>query len=281
MKLCKLCKKEEQLKLSHIFSRFIVMWLRETGTGKFRNPELPNKREQDGPKEYLLCLKCENLFGVRENYFRNVVFFPYLEKECRFFKSTEELNYFVVSILWRILVTEIEYLRQHKLYNKLVEAELLWRSYLYESSKLVKFNRFHILFTPNKQLEEYDTIPNFNRYITRDLDGTVVSNESTTFVYAKFSRFILIGEIDNEIEFEPLFSGTQLIMDENISANHQSIIFIEFIEFLKNRVELGNRLYDSNLSTPQEKKIIESINRQKRKIANSDYMRAIRKYINN
>src|SRR3989338_2133962 len=61
--ICKLCGINDELQNSHIIPSFIYRWLKETsGTGFLRFGQTPNKRVQDGLKDYLLCSSCEGLF---------------------------------------------------------------------------------------------------------------------------------------------------------------------------------------------------------------------------
>lgn len=276
MGICKLCHKEKELKLSHIFPRFIVVWLRNTGTGNFRNPQFPNRREQDGPKKYMLCHDCENQLSISENYFRQNVFYPIINSNIEKITITQQIVDFVISILWRILINELEYIKDNMYYEEIVAAEKEWRNYLYNKQDLCEFNKLHLIITSELIDDKFNEIPNFNRYLTRDLDGTLVSSSTIAFQYAKFSRFTIVGEI---CKSNPkLFSGTDLIMGSTIESQNQEVINDGFTEFLVNRVRLGNKLYDDNLSENQQKKILNSIESKQIK-RELDYFRSIQEYL--
>jgi hypothetical protein len=64
---CRLCLKQSELENSHIIPSFLYRWLKETsGTGFLRFGRNPNRRVQDGLKEYWLCPTCEDLLGKWE-----------------------------------------------------------------------------------------------------------------------------------------------------------------------------------------------------------------------
>jgi hypothetical protein len=56
---CRLCAKPKVLRCGHIFPKFYWDWLKQTGSGYFRDFKKPNVKVQDGHKLYLLCHECE------------------------------------------------------------------------------------------------------------------------------------------------------------------------------------------------------------------------------
>ncbi len=61
--ICRLCKIEAELKLSHFIPKFVGKWVKETSaTGYIRFNHSINKRAQDIVKDYWLCGVCEQLF---------------------------------------------------------------------------------------------------------------------------------------------------------------------------------------------------------------------------
>ena len=74
--LCKLCEKDADLQLSHIIPKFVFAWLKETVPGGIRSNRVPNRRIQDGEKDYLLCRDCEQIFSVWEKQFCEHIFIP-------------------------------------------------------------------------------------------------------------------------------------------------------------------------------------------------------------
>src|SRR3989338_10236365 len=102
--ICKLCGINDELQNSHIIPSFIYRWLKETsGTGFLRFGQTPNKRVQDGLKDYLLCSSCEGLFQKWETEFANKIFYPIVKnREIRFYYESWLLK-FAVSLSWRVL----------------------------------------------------------------------------------------------------------------------------------------------------------------------------------
>src|SRR6266511_3944641 len=74
--VCKLCQKTREILDSHVFSKFVIRWMKETGTGYLRAVKQPNLRKQDGSTEKLLCRECEQRFSNNETYFASKVFYP-------------------------------------------------------------------------------------------------------------------------------------------------------------------------------------------------------------
>jgi len=50
---CRLCSRARELQLSHIVPAFVYRWLKDlSGTGFLRFGKNPNRREQDGLKDF-------------------------------------------------------------------------------------------------------------------------------------------------------------------------------------------------------------------------------------
>ena len=79
---CELCCKEKDLRESHIIPKFVFDWQKESsGTGFLRSSRVPNRRVQDGAKEYMLCSDCETLFNQWETSFATNIFHPLNRRE--------------------------------------------------------------------------------------------------------------------------------------------------------------------------------------------------------
>lgn len=77
MATCAMCKRDRELRDSHIVPRFAFEHLKRTSaTGFLRLSSQPNRRIQDGRKLPLLCDDCEQ--RVVEQKFAEVVFKPYI-----------------------------------------------------------------------------------------------------------------------------------------------------------------------------------------------------------
>jgi len=74
---CKLCDNFRKIEDSHVIPNFIHKWTKKTSyTGNVRTSDLPNKVDQGGYKEYMLCSQCEQLFSTWEKYFAEIHFKP-------------------------------------------------------------------------------------------------------------------------------------------------------------------------------------------------------------
>ena len=181
---------------SHIVPRFVIQWLKNTGGGYFRQAVNPNKRMQDGPKEYWLCETCEQQFSAREGYFASTVFKPYLENGVETFAYDERLFYCFVSLLWRSAIGTIAHddYPNHWTYPLVAAAEKDWRGYLLGQSAAPNVGAVHVFLS---DVTSGPTIPtrNFNSYISRAIDATVGFNQTKCFVYIKFCRFLLFAPL--------------------------------------------------------------------------------------
>lgn len=115
---CKLCQKPQELRESHIASKFL--WKQSGVTGDKRkfsvssptHPELDEPNRQDGFKEYLLCQGCEQKFSRLEDYAARALFGEDgpIKNRADEHSVWSGLNYaslklFQMSILWRMGVS--------------------------------------------------------------------------------------------------------------------------------------------------------------------------------
>lgn len=105
---CAFCKEDRPLKESHIIPKFVYDWVKSTSpTPYLRYSNNVEKREQDGPKQKLLCEDCELLFSKWENVLSQEVFKKlanYQVKNTKLNISSESLLA-ILSIFWRKLIT--------------------------------------------------------------------------------------------------------------------------------------------------------------------------------
>jgi len=103
---CALCDKDAELKFSHIIPKFVFSWFKESTPSPIRSNRVPNKRIQDGEKQYLLCSACEELFSGWEKSFCEHLFLPLHSNPS----LTPPIKYgpwalkFAVSVSWRVLL---------------------------------------------------------------------------------------------------------------------------------------------------------------------------------
>lgn len=150
---CALCKEEKVvLEESHILPKFVSRkQKKESATGFLRNIYEPNKRIQDGDKQYLLCGKCEDLFNISETDFAKKVFLPFVEERLTKFEYGKWLIYFICSVNWRNLYLDIEEWRKEEAYPKakldiFEKGEQELRKYLIGEKNELPTIQTHIFF---------------------------------------------------------------------------------------------------------------------------------------
>jgi len=106
---CALCDREEiALMVSHSIPKFVYDWMKVTSpTPYLRDGDNVNEREQDGPKEHLLCADCELCLSQMENelskrFFKKIANY---RNQAETISITESMRVGVLSIFWRALLT--------------------------------------------------------------------------------------------------------------------------------------------------------------------------------
>jgi len=240
--LCELYKTKSELKESHIYPKFVVNHTKKTGSKFFRRIVNPNKREQDTIKLYLLSEKAEQEFSIREKWFAENIFVPYIggQKELPY---NENLYYFAISFLWRILVLNLKRdnnLKNQWYYDKIIETEKEWRNFLITKEIPENYKNINLYLTD--RIKENNTeLKGVDFYLTRVMDATIVDNEPHTclLVYGKFNKFIfwsVLKKYDgeehlNEVEIDPT---------KGILKVPQKLKYFPITSFLGNRIKECN-----------------------------------------
>lgn len=116
---CPLCLADGvRLLLSHIVPKFLWKDSGVTGSGRRfslwseSHPDLSRRNVQDGFKEHLLCLQCEDRFGKLETYAKPMLFGPTSPIVVRASANHvwtgldyEKMKLFHMSILWRMAMS--------------------------------------------------------------------------------------------------------------------------------------------------------------------------------
>lgn len=264
MEKCKLCHKEKELQESHIIPKFVYKWMKQTGTGRLRQGLNINKPIQDGIKEFLLCRDCEQKFSKREDWFKKNVFSRFIDKGVTTFYPSDNLKYFAVSLLWRVLVYFKDDGNNYKFKEKLDEAEIEWRKYLYENVDLKKYDSIHLMCNPD-DIEIPNAPKNIYSYLLRNVDIEIAESEEKCFIYAKFARFIFIGVIEG-LENS---SFIETDISHSINTNIQSINDSDVGGFIINRAKNSKSFED--LSKEQQEKNNQYFENRIDKIRGNDY----------
>lgn len=266
---CALTQNECQLRQSHIYPKFVIEWARKTGSNFLRPHTTPNRRMQDGYKIPLLSDEAEQMFSIREKWFAENVFHPYLKDSTITFLYNENLFYFAISMLWRILVMELRqpHINQFRYIKLMGEAEKQWRSFLYTGIYPKDFDHIHLMLTDRVASHTFQ-LKGVDYYFTRTFDGTTVFNENgRCAIYVKFSRFIFWGfltEVDDNH-----FIGTKIdpIRGSMKMYGQQMSNFV--YDFYQNRMR---QIEDAMqyASENQQEVILQEIKKNKEKFTSSE-----------
>lgn len=269
--VCRLTKKETELRNSHIYPKFVVEWMKATGSKYQRGYTTPNIREQDGYKKYLLSEEAEQLFSIREKWFAENIFRKYLANTLLQMNYNENLYYFAISMLWRILVLELEQpeIESFTFYNDMKNAEKQWRDFLLNGIYPQDYNNAHLILT-DKVVDHTLPSHNVNYYMTRILDGTTVfSLEKTSCsMYVKFSRFIFWSFITDGDGDEGNMLNTKINPIGGIIGMPQRPESFQFMTFIPHRIKLLDEM--ELASEKQQDKIINEIRQNKDHYINSE-----------
>lgn len=273
MNNCKLCGRPEELQLSHIIPKYVYRWMKKTGPGRFRLIGKINKPIHDGFKEYLLCKDCEGLLAQKEKWFKDNLFDKYLNASETYFNNDPDLLYFAISIAWRVLIYFKDSGDNYRHKVKYDQAEKEWRLFLLNNQPLNNFKDIHLVFVP-ENLKLDNEVKNAYSYFYRAVDIEIAENDDKAFVYAKFSRFILIGEILGINESE--YIGTNISQLSTIGCE-QEINDGYFIDYLYSRVINMKSYYDLSLKQQKQNDLfyIDKMDQ----LRNSDYWNILKRDI--
>jgi len=273
--ICALCGSRTRLVDSHIIPRFIFHWLKETGSGYLRTAGQPNRRVQDGHRCRLLCEDCEARFSRYEKFFAEEFHRAYVDRRQFIFPYDDRLALFIVSILWRVLVTERDgYLVtfKNRFQTEITRAEQEWRAFLLGQADLVRFSRLHLFVT---DITNQDAIPvqRFNSYLARGVDLTIAWSQDDALVYAKFGRFVLVAYLTSYDDSD--WEGTLVSQAGGVLAVPQKLGDGRFGAFLLDRARRGNELFERGLSPKQRDVIDRAAKRYMPEILHTDQGRVL------
>lgn len=237
--VCALYDKETELMDSHIFPKFVIKHTKKTGSKYLRKFVEPNKREQDGLKLNLLSSEAEQEFSLREKWFAENIFVPYLSGKHTL-EYDENLYYFAISFLWRILVTEFKTdnnLKNKWYFGQIKEVEKEWKNFLSNGKLPKKHHNVNLLFT-DRIISHTTDLTGVDLYFTRALDGTIVDNENQTFLimYGKFNRFVFWSVIKSPDYVDELYD-VEIHPRKGTFEIPQNLYFQPIMSFMMNRIK--------------------------------------------
>lgn len=237
--ICALYDKETELMESHIFPKFVIKHTKKTGSQYLRRVVEPNKREQDGLKLHLLSFDAEQEFSLREKWFAENIFVPYLSGKHTL-EYNENLYYFAISFLWRILVTEFktdENLKNKWYFDQIKEVEIEWKNFLANGKIPKKYHNVNLLLT-DRIISHTMDLKGVDFYFTRAMDGTIVDNPNHTFVimYGKFNRFVFWSVIKSP-EYSDELYDVEIHPRKGTIEIPQDLGYEPILSFMTNRIK--------------------------------------------
>ena len=275
---CRLCLKQCELEHSHIVPSFVFRWLKEaSGPGFLRFGQTPNRRSQDGYKEYWLCPECEDLFSRWETEFANNVFHPLTSGKATRFRYQKWLLKFAVSLSWRALL----YMReagglQHfptALQQEAESALYRWSEFLLGRQPYPGKYEQHML--PLDVLVEHtmsDMSPNINRYILRSVQIDAACSDQEAFVYIKLPYVLLVGFIN--IHHPREWEGTKVHVRQGLLGSSQYSLPRNFFGYIMERARRMKEIQET-ISDNQQEKISKSFTKNIDRLPESETFKAM------
>lgn len=274
--ICALTDEITPLRNSHIIPKFFFKDLQKKGGTYFKSTLNPKLEIKDGIKMQLLGEKAEQLFSNRENWFKKNIFDYYHKENKPIIQPIimkDELYYFSISILWRI----IQYIKhkhlqndikKESLYHLITNAEKEWKNYLYKGELPSTYSKIYIA-TLDTLLEEGDV--DLQYYVKRIFDFEFITDDleimQNCAFWCKCTNFIFFADL------LPHSSGNfeygHLINNNN---NYEKSCFIEdwalkderLLDAIKYRSEvLKQEIKKNPISLKQENQIRKNISRKK------------------
>lgn len=238
---CRLCGTPSELQESHVVPAFVYKWLKETSaTGYIRFGQNPNKRVQDGYKEYWLCRECEKRLNVWETAFATKVFHPFNEDGGQRIRYQEWLLRFCMSVSWRTLLMLKSMGLDHLSETQRAAADnalATWaKCLLGELPNPGNFEQHLLPLDAIQDTSASDLPPNINRYILRTVDLDVVRSESATFVVTKMSKYFVLGFIS--VAQPRQWRGTKIHARDGLFGSGEFTVPVQFRDYLFNEAKL-------------------------------------------
>jgi hypothetical protein len=236
---CRLCCEEKELRESHIIPKFVSDWQKESsGTGFLRSSEMPNRRVQDGEKEYMLCSDCEALFNQWETPFATRIFHPLNRQEAIRFEYKSWLLKFAISVSWRVLSWyKSEDLSEISESGKSLIAKALqtWKEFLFDQRPHPgSFEQHMILLDVIKSIQNIDNLPpNWNRFMIRGYHINLAHSDGhPLYIYTKMGRITLLGFIG--IKHPQHWLGTKIHVRRGVIGGSIRLP-VQFLDYMRER----------------------------------------------
>lgn len=277
--ICRLCKNEAELQLSHIVPKFVYKWFKETSASPMRDSRNPNVRIQDGEKSYLLCSNCEELFSKWESTFSQNIFHP-LQQEQRekyYLQYGEWCLKFAVSVSWRLLTygkeTGIDHFSIEQM-AKADEALETWREFLLSNKKSpAPFDQQLIPLSTIVDSSNINLSPFSNRYFLRTIGVDIACSDQRSFTYVKMGRIMLFGLIQEN--YPNHWRNGKIWVDRGVIGNEKYILPPGLDKYINDRANKTANIY-SSISQNQQSKIRQHVLENKEKFEQSEIFKAMK-----
>lgn len=264
---CRLCGNNAELQYSHILPAFSFRWLRCRGvTGHLRAAKNPNRRSQDGQKEYLLCKSCEQILGNYERGFSSHAFYPAVNGKWSGEYKKWMLK-FCVSVSWRILVSikgiNSSFICSDEQEQSCSVAEVIWKDFLLGRIDNPRNCVQHLILWSKISKSTDAKLPkNINRFLSGPIEMDIVATPDFLATYAKIGPFMIFGIIQPG---KQIWKGTQVKVNSGRFFEAANILPYSMFGYIKERAANVSKIYD-NLSAAQKRQIEKDVHRNINKI---------------
>jgi hypothetical protein len=197
---CALCGNVGRLCKSHLTSKFVGDWLRQTNvTGRLRASDKPNKLVEDIQWRHLLCASCEGRLSEAETATRERIFMPLVEGRENRFRYGPWFVRFAVSLVWRwlIVLQKEGHLGNLKSLPIQVDgAEQAWREFLLGRRPTPSPHCVHVLpldVPISGDLSDFSK--HFGRYVLRGTGVATKAYGDCGYVIIKMPRLLVFGVV--------------------------------------------------------------------------------------
>jgi hypothetical protein len=254
---CALCNEVAELCLSHLVPAFVGRYLKETSaTGYLRNGVNPNRRQQDTNKEPLLCNQCEGTFSTFENEFSRKAF-PIIQGD-----DFKELNYdswllkFLVSVNWRLLVTNHEEVANDSPQFKGIIQNTLGNWRLFLLGKRNQPGGVHHMFVISGVPVKItgDVHQKTLHYLLRGIDGAAIVLGRSIGVYTKLLRTMFYSPLVPESPSG--WKNTRIHAGPGRIVSPQTVAMPGLGDYIQERIKA---MHSTPLSEVQRQKIADAM----------------------
>lgn len=272
---CRLCSANAELKLSHVFPRFAVKYLKESSSTGYMRGLVSGKRVQETRRVHLLCEKCEQLLSNDEKPFCEQIFIPLHKGNNSSFSYKNWLIRFLVGLHWKVMVTRDrndKYPDDAEAAYAQVEPE--WRGFLLGQRAEHGSSEFHLLFADVVEDSSSEISPQLNWYMARALDGTPTFSKARRFgSYVKLLRVVSYCFITPRDPEKERWVGTQ-VGEQGTLKTPQDIHTTSFWPLIESRVRALESA-PAAMTERQLKKFQESAMRNPEKFSKSETTRVV------